>query len=94
MDDRADRELERLVVKRHDPRDGDALLEPTYAASVRRYNAKVQAVLREQWAEWHREQAERHRATLECLIADHEQAAADLLELVEDQGAGERGATS
>ena len=40
MDDRADRELENLLTKRHDPRDGDALLGPSYAESVRRYNAR------------------------------------------------------
>jgi hypothetical protein len=30
------------------------------------------------WAEWHREQARRHRATLDDLIAHHEEQAARL----------------
>ena len=79
VSERADIELDRLITKRHDPRDGDALLEPTYAESVRRYNARVQAELREQWAQWHRSQAERHRALLEGLIARHEEQAQRLL---------------
>jgi hypothetical protein len=34
LDDRAGRELERLITKRHGPRDGDALLEPSYARAL------------------------------------------------------------
>jgi hypothetical protein len=34
LDARADRELDRLITKRYDPRDGDALVEPSYAESV------------------------------------------------------------
>jgi hypothetical protein len=78
--DRADRELERLLERRYDPRDGEALLEPTYAESVRRYNAKLQAANREMWTQFHREQAERHHATLERLIQDHERRAEELCE--------------
>jgi hypothetical protein len=48
--ERADIELSRLIEKRHDPRDGDALLEPSYAASVRRYNATGEAESRRAWA--------------------------------------------
>jgi hypothetical protein len=33
---------------------------------------------RQAWAEWHRAQAERHRATLTALVARHEAAAARL----------------
>ena len=79
MDDRADLELDRLITKRYDPRDGDALLEPSYAESVRRYNGKVQAALREEWAEYHRCQARRMRTLLEALIARHEEQAQQLL---------------
>ncbi len=35
---------------------------------------------RQAWAEWHRAQAERHRATLDDLIAHHEEQAERLLE--------------
>lgn len=40
MDDRAHRELDRLITKRFNPHDGNTLLEPSYAESVRRYNAR------------------------------------------------------
>ena len=79
MDDRADRELEKLITKRYDPRDGDALLEPSYAASVRRYNARREEENRRAWAAFHESQAERLRANLEALIADHVAAAEKLL---------------
>ncbi len=72
VNERADIELSRLIEKRHDPRDGDALLEPAYAESVRRYNAKIQAALREEWSEYHRQHAARLRANLEALAAEHE----------------------
>ncbi len=78
--ERADIELDRLITKRHDHRDGDALLEPSYQESVRRYNARIQAALREEWCEYHREQAARLRANLEALAAEHEARAAQLLE--------------
>ena len=74
-----ERELDRLITKRHDPHDGDALLEPSYAESVRRYNGKVQAALREEWADYHRRQAQRMRTLLEALIAAHEAKAEKLL---------------
>jgi len=79
LDERADRELDRLITKRHDPHDGDALLEPSYAASVRRHNAKLQEEHRQAWAEYHRSQAERMRAPLTGLIARHEERAEELL---------------
>jgi hypothetical protein len=39
-EDAVDTELDRLIEKRHDPADGEMLLEPGYAESVRRYNAR------------------------------------------------------
>ena len=60
MDDRVDRELERLIVKRHDPRDGDALLEPTYAESVRRYNARREEEHRSDWSNFHLKMSRLH----------------------------------
>ena len=80
VNERADGELTRLIEKRHNPRDGDALLEPTYAASVRRYNARREEENRHAWAAFHEGQAERHRRLLEQLIADHEERALRLLE--------------
>jgi hypothetical protein len=62
--------------------DGRARLEgnPDWHAeqwdeSVRAYHMGVEAQRREQWARWHRQQAQRHRRTLEDLIAHHEQQA-------------------
>lgn len=49
-----------------------------WAESARRYNLRAAAQRRQEWVEWHRAQAERHRATLTDLIAHHEAAAAEL----------------
>ena len=60
MDDRADRELDRLITKRHDRRDGDALLEPSYAASVRRFNAKLREENLSQWTNYYEKMSRLH----------------------------------
>ncbi len=39
------------------------------------FDATRAARTRRAWAEWHRDQAERHRATLDDLIAHHEEQA-------------------
>ncbi len=67
MDYRADRELEKLITKRHDPRDGDALLEPSYAESVRRYNARREEENCSEWGNFHEKMAQLHA----WLSADH-----------------------
>ena len=55
-------------------------LEPSYAESVRRYNARRRAENLAAWSRYHRAQASRHRRTLEELIARHEVEAEKLLE--------------
>jgi hypothetical protein len=80
LDERADLALEKLLARRNDPRDGDALLEPTYAESTRRYNERRQEENRQAWAEYHYQQAQRFRALLTGLIARHEERALKLLE--------------
>jgi hypothetical protein len=60
LDDRADRELEKLITKRHDPRDGDALLEPSYAESARRYNARREEENRSEWGNFHEKMSQLH----------------------------------
>jgi hypothetical protein len=60
LDERADRELDRLITKRHDPRDGDALLEATYAESARRYNAQREEESRAEWGNFHKKMAQLH----------------------------------
>lgn len=74
MDDRADRELDRLITKRYDPHDGDALLEPTFAESIRRYNTRREEDNRSEWNSFHEKMAwlhawlsEEHRAKAEQL---------------------------
>jgi hypothetical protein len=60
LEDRADRELEKLITKRHDSRDGDALLEPSYAESVCRYNARREEEARSEWGNFHEKMAQLH----------------------------------
>ncbi len=81
MDDRADRELERLITKRHDPRDGDALLEPSYAESVRRYQRRREEERRSEWGNFHEKMAQLH-----VLLSEEHRAKAQ--RLCEGQGEG------
>jgi hypothetical protein len=52
--------------------------EPPPIDLQRSRDALRDARTRQEWAAWHRAQAERHRATLDDLIAHHERAAARL----------------
>jgi len=52
--------------------------EPPLPDLQRSQEAIRDAETRSAWAEWHRAQAERHRATLTALVARHEAAAARL----------------
>jgi DNA-binding GntR family transcriptional regulator len=47
--------------------------------SVARYNERERRQIRAEWYGWHCDQAERHKRTLEALIARHEAEAAKLL---------------
>jgi len=80
-----DAELDRLVRQRasEDRRPDPDETEPGYVESVRRYKARRRREMRAAWVSFHQDQAERHRRTLEDLIAHHEAAAAKLGELVE-----------
>jgi hypothetical protein len=84
VSERADVELGRLMTKRHDHRDGEALLEPTYQESVRHYNARRTAFHREQWIEFYRQMEQLHRN----LAAEHQRKAEELCE--GDRGEGIR----
>ncbi len=81
VSERAGIELEKLITKRRGPRDGDALLEPTYAESVRRYNERRQEEHRSEWANFHQKMAQLHA----WLSAEHAQKAQ---RLCEDRGEG------
>jgi hypothetical protein len=80
----ADAELVRMI--EHRSRKGDVdrdEFEPFYMESVRRYNDRRREEMRAAWASYHEGQAERHRRTLQDLIAHHETQAA---KLCEDEG--------
>jgi hypothetical protein len=75
LTERADVELNRLLTKCHDPRDGEALLEPTYAESVRAYNARCGEERRLERLHYHEGQVRRLSNTLGALVAYHEREA-------------------
>ncbi len=77
-------DLAKLMERRSRREPEPAELEPSYAESVRRYHAARDAERRAEWTEFHRVQAERHRRTLERLIAVHEVQARKLAEMVSD----------
>jgi hypothetical protein len=77
----ADAELVRMI--EHRSRKGEVdrdEFEPFYMESVRRYNDRRREEMRAAWASYHEGQAERHRRTLQDLIAHHETQAAKLCE--------------
>ena len=51
--------------------------------SVARYNERETRQRRAEWRDYHQNQAERHRRTLEALISHHEGEARKLLEVDE-----------
>ena len=66
-----EKELDAMIVRRSrqkDPEEGHEL----WKESVRRYNARRREELRAAWCEYHQDQAARHRAVLEALIARRE----------------------
>ena len=74
-------ELNRLIERR--ARNGDVgrdEQEEIWRESVRRYTARRREEMRAAWASYHEGQAERHRRTLQDLIAHHETQAAKLCE--------------
>ena len=87
--DTVDLELDRLISRRAsaDHRTSADELEPSYLESVRRFNARVRAENRAAWSEYHRDQAQRHRAVLADLITHHETQAARLCESEATEGA-------
>ncbi len=80
--DVVDQELDRLISKRalQDRHPDPDEQEELWKASVRAHNARRRAENAAAWLSYHRDQAERHRRTLEDLIAHHETQAARLCE--------------
>ena len=78
--DKVEVELDRLMQKRS-PREIDAAeRDELWMASVAAYNARRREEMRAAWASYHEGQVERHRRTLQDLIAHHETQAAKLCE--------------
>ncbi len=80
--DAVDGELDRLISKRasQDRQPDLDEQEDLWKASVRAYAIRRREELRAAWASYHEGQAERHRRTLQDLIAHHETQAAKLCE--------------
>ena len=72
-------ELAAFIEKRAALEDPEAK-EELWVRSVERYTARRREEMRAAWCEYHQDQAERHRRTLEGLIARHEEQAKRLLE--------------
>jgi hypothetical protein len=71
-------ELNRLIEKRSSREMDPDEREELWQESVRDYTARRREEMRAAWCEYHQDQAARHRATLESLIARHKAAAARL----------------
>jgi hypothetical protein len=77
-------ELNRLIERRSrqkDPEEESAL----WQASVRAYEEKRRQMARLEWHAFHCDQAERHRATLQALIEQHEGEAKRLMEETQEK---------
>jgi hypothetical protein len=79
--ERVEKELEAMIQRR--ARNGDVdpdEREELWKESVRAYSARRREEMRAAWTSYHEGQAERHRRTLQGLIAHHETQAARLCE--------------
>jgi hypothetical protein len=81
-------ELNRLIEKRFTQQMDPDEREESWQASVRAYNERRRREIRAAWAAFHQDQAERHRRTLDNLIAHHEGEAARLCGDSEARGEG------
>ena len=75
-----EREIDAFIQKRAALNDPEAN-EELWQQSVRAYDEKRRQMARLEWHEFHCGQAERHRATLQALIEQHEQEAAKLMDI-------------
>jgi len=75
-----EKELDAFIERRARREPTPDELEPSYAESVRRYNAARLKERRAEWYAYHADQGERLRRTMEPLIAFHEARARQLLE--------------
>jgi hypothetical protein len=76
-----EKQLDAMIQRRARKEDVDPdEREEIWKASVRAYTAREREEMRAAWASYHEGQAERHRRTLQDLIAPHETQAAKLCE--------------
>jgi hypothetical protein len=76
-----EKQLDAMIQRRARKEDVDPdEREEIWKASVRAYTARKREEMRAAWASYHEGQAERHRRTLQDLIAPHETQAAKLCE--------------
>ena len=73
------KELDAMIQRRSRMVDPDER-EELWKESVRAYTARRREEMRAAWTSYHEGQAERHRRTLQDLIAHHEAQAAKLFE--------------
>jgi hypothetical protein len=74
-----EKELDAMIARRSRQQDSDEESE-LWQESVRRHKARRREEMREAWGEYHRDQAERHRRTLQDLVRHHEEKAEELCE--------------
>ena len=79
-------ELNRLIEKRSSREMDPDEREELWQESVRDYTVRRREEMRTAWCQYHQDQAARHRAVLESLIARHEEEAAKLMD-IEPKGA-------
>ena len=79
------RDLDRLIERRYDLRDGEAMRDPAYAEGAGRYDSRRREKHREAWRSFHLRQAERIERAAAGLVEEHRRRAEELL------GAWDRG---
>jgi hypothetical protein len=80
-DEAAEAEIDRFIEKRSKAlkaENRERREEEAWKESSEKANAAREAELREQWSSYHLDQAERHKAVLEDLVAHHKQQAQKL----------------
>ena len=82
--ERAGADLDAFIERRSRQKDPDEEHE-LWQGSVRAYNGRIREENRAAWWEYHRDQAERLRAVFEPLIARHEDEAAKLMDVANQQ---------
>ncbi len=73
-------DLDKLIERRSSSNPDPDELEPSYAESVRTYNATRTAENRAAWSDYHKGQAKRLRRVMTALVEHHERQANKLLE--------------